>query len=96
MQDRVDGNWIEEELSRHLTPVKAPDTLWPRIASARFSARRDLRWMLWPAFAGLILLASSEIRYHAQRPTVTTPALVRSVSVRDAREVCLTCHTDRL
>lgn len=97
-------DWIEQELSRGLGPVEAPATLWGRIHSARpqHPKRRDFRWVLWPAFAGMVLLASSGIRYHAERPTVTRQDFPQATFVRaitatqEGRGVCITCHTDRL
>jgi len=91
--------WIEDELARHLKPVKAPDTLWNRVSTGQHSSRpkqrSEFRWILWPAVAGLLLLASSEVRYHAQRPTIT-PTYTRTVSAKITRDACVQCHTDRL
>jgi len=89
------SGWIENELSRHLTTVKAPDTLWQRVALGRRSKRVSLRWVLWPAVAGGGLLASSEVRYHAERPTVTR-TWVRAAALKNMPERCVQCHTDKL
>lgn len=56
-------NWMENELARQLTPVKAPASLWGRIESARRAKHhsRQAGWILWPAVATLLLLASGDL-----------------------------------
>jgi len=61
--DWNDKNWIEKELARHLAPVPAPESLWGRVEAARRSARSSPQagWILWPAVALMLMLASGDL-----------------------------------
>ncbi len=63
MSDPNENDWIEKELARQFTPVRAPDTLWSRVESARRGARSSPRagWILWPAVAMMLLFASGDL-----------------------------------
>jgi len=63
VSDSNENDWIEKELARQLTPVRAPDSLWSRIESARRGARSSPQagWILWPAVAMMLLFASGDL-----------------------------------
>lgn len=67
MSDPNENDWIEKELARQLTPVRAPNSLWSRVESARRGARSaslsggQAGWILWPAVAMMLLLASGDL-----------------------------------
>ena len=67
MADSNGNDWIEKELARQLSPVRAPDSLWSRVESARRGARslppggRQAGWILWPAVAMMLLFASGDL-----------------------------------
>lgn len=89
-------NWIEEELRRQMSPVRAPESLSGRVFPKKQThLRRSYGWVVWPALAATVLLVSSEVRYHAEKPTVTR-SQARTLSIKGDRAACLQCHTDRL
>lgn len=63
MADLNDNNPIEKELARQLAPVRAPESLWGRIDAARRTGRSSAQagWILWPAVALMLLLASGDL-----------------------------------
>jgi hypothetical protein len=63
VSDSNENDWIEKELARQLTPVRAPDSLWSRVESARRSQRSSPQagWILWPAVAMMLLFASGDL-----------------------------------
>lgn len=68
MSDPNENDWIEKELARQLTPVRAPDSLWSRVESARRRGARSSSlagtqagWILWPAVAMMLLFASGDL-----------------------------------
>ncbi len=65
-----DFKWLERELYRQLAPVKAPESLWHRINSARPlpEDRVSFRWMLWPVAAAMVALVSASIAGNLHNP----------------------------
>jgi hypothetical protein len=61
VSDPNENDWIEKELARQLTPVRAPDSLWSRIESARRRSSPQAGWILWPAVAMMLLFASGDL-----------------------------------
>ncbi len=67
MAEPNNNDWVERELARQMKPVRAPDSLWGRIASARRRpsgsrlASLQKGWMLWPAVALVLFLASGDL-----------------------------------
>jgi hypothetical protein len=61
--DLNQSSWLEAELLRQMAQVKAPDTLWKRIQSEQRSRQMPSRagWVLWPAVATILLLASGDL-----------------------------------
>jgi len=61
------NDWVERELARQMKPAPAPDSLWGRIESARRGAPGSRLasvqkgWMLWPAVALVLFLASGDL-----------------------------------
>jgi hypothetical protein len=66
-----ENDWIEKELARQFAAVRAPDSLWSRVESARRGARSAslagtpvgprAGWILWPAVATMLLFASGDL-----------------------------------
>lgn len=65
MADPENQNWIEKHLARELSPVSAPRSLWGRVEAARRSDRPSSRagWILWPAVAAILLVASGDLAW---------------------------------
>jgi hypothetical protein len=63
-------DWMERELVRQLAPVKAPDSLWGRVRDARRTRRvagAQAGWILWPAVALMMLVASGDLAWQMDR-----------------------------
>jgi len=62
MSDMARG-WLEAQLLRDIAQVKAPDTLWANIRAEQRARQAPVRrgWMLWPAVAMVLLLASGDL-----------------------------------
>jgi hypothetical protein len=79
-------SWVERELGRALSPVRAPEGLWAAIHRPRETRRQlfSLEWAFWPATAVILLLAlAGVLRSH----TLDQPA--PTVSASSASN----CHT---
>jgi hypothetical protein len=67
MSEPNSNDWVERELARQMRPLRAPDSLWGRIESARRGARGSRvaslqkGWMLWPVIALVLFLASGDL-----------------------------------
>ena len=58
--------WLEGELSRHLGPVTAPESLWERIHQCPVPRQRSpLQWALWPVAAAMLLLTSGGVAWQS-------------------------------
>jgi hypothetical protein len=66
------NDWLERELARQMKPARAPESLWGRIESGRSgapgsrrsslqAAARQTGWILWPAVALVLFLASGDL-----------------------------------
>jgi hypothetical protein len=65
------NDWLERELARQMKPARAPESLWGRIESVRRgagsrrgslqAAARQTGWILWPAVALVLFLASGDL-----------------------------------
>jgi len=66
--------WLEGELARQLGPVRAPDSLWARIERERrrrnSGTRRSFEWVLWPAVALMLMIASADLFWELGRARV--------------------------
>jgi hypothetical protein len=85
-------DWLEQELTDHLAPVKAPDDLWRRVAAAppaRTASPVRVRMLPIAAVVTLVLagalwlMARGEGRQAGYRQF---PASARA-------ETCVLCHT---
>jgi hypothetical protein len=86
--DDSSQEWVKAQLLREMAQVKAPDSLWPRI-QAEQRARRALPrtgWILWPAVATVMLVASGDLLWQS----------VNAASERGARPVVLRVKTPQL
>ncbi len=63
------ADWLEAQLLREMAQVKAPDSLWTRIQAERRERRNPPRvmLMLWPAVATVLLVASVDLFWQADR-----------------------------
>jgi hypothetical protein len=65
----VAEQWLEAQLMREMAPVKAPASLWTRVQAERRERRNRPRvvWMLWPAVATVLLVASFDLCWQIGR-----------------------------
>jgi hypothetical protein len=65
----VSHKWLEAQLLREMAQVKAPDSLWNGIQVERRERRNRPRvvWMLWPAVATVLLVASADLCWQIGR-----------------------------
>jgi hypothetical protein len=62
------GQWLERELTRQLSPVAAPDSLWNRIQFTRPVPRAVATgWVLWPVLTILMMFASGDLIWQMTR-----------------------------
>jgi anti-sigma factor RsiW len=72
--------WLEQELNRQLSPVRAPDFLWERIHEQR-RPLRAARSFKFQAMAAVIALAAIAVGLTGSR----SPADLRALSERELR-----------
>ena len=76
------SDWLKDELTRHLGPIRAPDGLWERIQNAgQAGSLPHSPWMGW-AVAAVVTLATAVGGYWLPRPQMRVDVAVSPVSER--------------
>ncbi|MGD1072798.1 MAG: hypothetical protein ABSB15_21970 [Bryobacteraceae bacterium] len=73
--------WLEMELTRQLSPVVAPASLWNSIQTQRTERRVEAGgWVLWPAVAVMLFLACGALFWNMRDITQLTGRELRSLA----------------
>jgi hypothetical protein len=73
--------WLEMELTRQLSPVAAPESLWNSLQTPRTKCAVPRReWLLWPAIALTLLFACGALFWNMRDITQLTGQEVRSLT----------------
>jgi hypothetical protein len=83
------SDWLDLELSHHLSPTQAPDDLWDRVCAEQ-ARRRPTPHFAFPIAAVVTLMLAGALYFIARG--APAPQQSRGYSA-SANPGCISCHT---